>query len=105
VVPDAGDERCLRSDDHEVYLPLAAKAEEALDVVDAERMAAREPGDAGVPGRSVQLLERLALRDLPGERVLAASRPHDQDSHPAESKPGGGWFERMAKSGMEASHV
>jgi hypothetical protein len=72
VVGHARDEGSLRADYHEVDLVLAAQPEQPFDVVDAKRMAARESGDSGVPRRRVQLLERLAPRDFPRERVLAA---------------------------------
>jgi hypothetical protein len=71
---------------------LAAEAEEALDVVHADRVAAAERRDPGIPGRRMQLCQPLALRDLPGERVLAAAGSQDQDLHVGEFKVDGGCF-------------
>ena len=64
-------------------------------------MAAAERGDAGVPGRCVELVERLALGELPGERVLAPPRTDNQHFHEPESKTGGGWFEGALKGRMQ----
>ena len=92
LVRDARDERRLGADDDEVDLVLAAEAEEALDVVHADRVAAAECRDPGIPRRRMQLRQPLALRDLPRERVLAAARPQDQHLHVGEFKAAGGCF-------------
>jgi hypothetical protein len=64
-------------------------------------VATAERGDAGVPGRCVELVERLVLGELPGERVLATARTDDQYLHEPESKTGGGWFEGALKGRMQ----
>ena len=92
LVRDARDERRLGADDDEVDLVLPAEAEEALDVVHADRVAAAERCDPGIPRRRMQLGQPLALRDLPRERVLAAARPQDQHLHEGEFKVAGGCF-------------
>ena len=50
-------------------------------------MAAAEGGDPGIAGRGVELRERRALRELPGERVLACARPDQQHLHAASLVP------------------
>src|SRR4029079_10713895 len=92
LVRDARDERRLRADDDEVDLVLSAEAEEALDVVHADRVAAAERRDPGISPRRMQLSQPLAPRDLPRERMLAAARPQDQHLHEAEFKVAGACF-------------
>src|SRR6187551_3456902 len=92
LVRDARDERGLGADDDEVDLVLPAEAEEALDVVHADRVAAAERCDPGIPRRRMQLVQPLALRDLPRQRVLAATRPQDQHLHEGEFKVAGACF-------------
>ena len=60
--------------------------EEPLAVLGAHRMAGAERGDAGVPGRRVQLAEPRALRELPRERVLAAAGADEEHVHGGESR-------------------
>src|SRR4051794_8284993 len=92
LVRDACDKRRLGADDDEVDLVLAAEAEQALDVVHADRVAAAERRDPRISRRRMQLRQPLALRDLPRERVLAAARPQDQHLHEGEFKVAGGCF-------------
>ena len=54
-----------------------------LGVVGAERMALGDGRDSRVPGRRVQLGQRRRLRELPGKRVLAATRSQDENAHRA----------------------
>jgi hypothetical protein len=82
-VRQARHERRLRPDDGEVDRQLATEAEQTFGIFRADRMALAEPGDAGVPGRSVQSLEARALGELPGKRVLATPGADDQDPHAA----------------------
>jgi hypothetical protein len=49
----------------------------------------------------VQLCERVALGELPRERVLSTARADDQYLHPRESRAGFGWFEGGPLSGIE----
>ena len=48
-----------------------------------------ERRDPGVAGRRVELGERRALRELPGERVLARTRADEKHLHAGESTRGG----------------
>src|SRR5205807_7043415 len=73
--------RRLRPDDNEVDAELSAEREQPLRVARADRMAFTEARDPGVPGRGMKCLEPRALRELPGERVLATAGPNDQDPH------------------------
>ena len=93
LVRDARDERRLRSDHREVDLERAVPAEQPLAVVRPNRVARPERGDAGIPGRRVQLLEQRALAQLPGQRVLASPRADDQHPHAPESCKPLGVFE------------
>ena len=76
-----GDERCLRADDDEVDAKLPAEREQPLRIAGTNRVAFAEARDPGVPGRGVERFEARALRELPGERVLATAGPDDQDPH------------------------
>ena len=80
---------------------LAAEAEEAFDIVDADRMTPAERGDSRVPRRRMKLAEGFALSELPRERVLATARTDDQCIHERESKTGAGWFEGALKGRMQ----
>jgi hypothetical protein len=62
-------------------LVLAAEPKQAFDVIHPDRVAAAQRRDPRIAGRCVQLGESPALRDLPGERMLAAARPQDQHVH------------------------
>src|SRR4029079_6300207 len=75
LVRDARDERRLRADDDDVDIVLSAEAEEALDVVHADRVAAAERRDPGIPRRRMQLSQPLAPRGPPPQRILAAAPP------------------------------
>jgi hypothetical protein len=61
-------------------------------------MAAPELRDSRIAGRCVQLVQPLALRDLPGERVLAAPGPQDQHFHEGEFKVASGCFKYLARA-------
>ena len=86
MIGDPGDEGCFGADDDEVDVVLAAEPEQAFHVIHADGMAAGERPDAGVPRCCVELLERVARGDLPGERVLTTAGPHHQDLHASESR-------------------
>ena len=58
-----------------------ANATSPSRIVDHEVQAARVARDARVAGRGPQMLEQRALRDLPGQRVLATAGADQQDSH------------------------
>src|SRR3954454_6093991 len=92
LVSHAGDERRLRPDHDKVDLVLAAEAEKALDIVEADRMAPAERGDSRVSGRSVKLRQGRALGDLPGKRMLASARAHHENVHVRESRSLAGGF-------------
>src|SRR5207237_736949 len=59
----------------------ALSRRESVGVLRPDRMAMANPGDPRVSRRSMQLFAVLALGQLPGERVLAPARPHDQNLH------------------------
>ena len=80
-VGHAGDERRLRPDDDEIEVERAREVEQAVGVLRAHRMARAVARDAGIAGGAVQLGEARALRQLPGERVLASAGPHDEHLH------------------------
>ena len=82
-VGDAGHERHLGTDHDEVDRERAREREQALRVLRVHRVARPETGDPRVTGRGVQLGQPRALRELPGERMLAPARPHDQNLHVA----------------------
>ena len=88
ATPD--DERHLGPDHDEVDRERAREREQALGVLRVHRVARPEPGDPRVAGRGVQLGEPRALRELPGERVLAPARPHDQNLHAPDANGGVG---------------
>ena len=67
-----------------------ASAEQPLGVLRAHRVALSEPGDPRVAGRGVQLGQPRALRELPGKRVLAPARPHDENLHSPDANGGVG---------------
>ncbi len=83
LVGEAGHERRLRPDDDEVDLELARERDERRGVLGPDGMALRERRDARVARGRVQLGERRAAGDRPGERVLPAPRSDDEDLHPA----------------------
>jgi len=53
-------------------------------------MTGADPRDSGVSGRGVQLLELWALSKLPGERMLPATRSHEQGFHRSQCFKGAG---------------
>ena len=75
----------FRAHDDEVDLERARQVEQAFAVLGAHGMARPVLGDAGVSGRRVQLREPFALRELPGECVLAAAGADDEDLHGLDS--------------------
>ena len=83
-VRDARDERRLGADHDELDLAASGRARAGVSASSApQRMAGREPGDARVPGRGVQLADLGRGGELPDERVLASSGSDDQHVHPA----------------------
>jgi hypothetical protein len=80
-VCDARDERRLRPHDDEVDPEEPGEAEEALPVIGRDGVAGRERGDPGVARRRVELGQRGRRREPPGEGVLAAAGPDDEDAH------------------------
>jgi len=74
-------ERKLRPDHDEVHLEGTREPEQTLSIVRPNRVTVSQSGDPGVSGRGMQLRQRRRLRQLPGKRMLATSRPDDEDSH------------------------
>ena len=89
-VRDAGHERHLGTDHDEVDRERARKREQTLRVLRMHRVARPEPRDPRVAGRRVQLGQPRALRELPGQRMLAPARPHDQNLHSPDANGGVG---------------
>ena len=85
LVGDAGDERRLRPDHDEVGAERPRQLEQALAVLRADRVALTDPGDARVPGSRMDLLDRRALRELPGKRMLPPAGADDEDFHAAQA--------------------
>lgn len=83
LVRDAGDERRFGADDDELRRQRHREPEQAVAVVGANRVAPAEAGDAGIAGGGVQLGQRRALRESPGERVLARAGADEEDAHAA----------------------
>src|SRR5438105_1374893 len=84
VVRHARDERRLRPDDDEIDTELPSEREQTLGVLRPDRVAVTEPRDPGVARRGLELFERGALPERPGQRMLAAAGSDDQHLHAAE---------------------
>ena len=78
------DEWRLGADHNQVDLERRAQSQQTLDIDRPKWMAVAEARDPGVARRCMELLEPRALGQFPGERVLAAARPHQQDLHHAQ---------------------
>jgi hypothetical protein len=87
-MPLCRDEWRLGADDGEVDVERACETEQSLGVLGPHRVAVAESSHPGVPRRAVQLHEAGALRELPRERVLATSGPHDEHLHAPGSYSG-----------------
>ena len=73
-------QRRLGADDHQVDVAApAAKPASPVGVVDADSTQRGVARDPGLPGAAYSVLDERALRDLPGERVLAAAAADEQD--------------------------
>src|SRR5204862_1624280 len=88
LVGEARDERRFRPDDDEVDLVLAAEREQALPILGADGVAVPDRRNARVAGGGVQLVAPSALRQFPGERVLAAARAHHENLHASSVSKG-----------------
>src|SRR6185295_20133245 len=87
LVGHARDERRLGPDHDEVDSERDREAEQPLAVDGPYRMACAEPRDAGIARCGVQLAERGAPGDPPGERVLARARADEEHLHAASLLP------------------
>ena len=77
-----GDQRRLRADHHEVDLVVARqKATTAAWSADVERDELGVLGDAGIARRREEPRQLRRLRELPGERMLAAARADEEHIH------------------------
>jgi hypothetical protein len=81
LVGHTGDKRRFRPDHDQVDLVLAAEREQPFAVFGSDRMALADLCDSGVPGCGVQFLALLALSELPGQGMLAPTRPRHQNLH------------------------
>jgi hypothetical protein len=84
-VDEPDDKRSLGADDDEVDPELTAEREQAFAILGAHRVALAEGRDPRVARGGVQLVDRRAPAELPGECVLAAAGPDDQHLHGSES--------------------
>src|SRR6185369_16080590 len=81
LVDDAEGQGQLGADDGEVHLQLFGEIGQLDDVGHADADAVRDPSDAGIAGRRVELFYEGRLAELPGERMLACPLPDDQYTH------------------------
>ena len=71
LVGDAGDERPLGPDHHEVDAERGREPEQAFGVVGTDRMAVPERSDPRITRCGVELGQQGALDEPPGEGMLA----------------------------------
>ena len=81
-IGDAGRQRRLRSDHHELRGVLPRQGDDRARI---QRIDARDPDvglgrDPGAPGRDQHLVDAGLAAQLPGERVLAAATADDEDA-------------------------
>ena len=87
LIRDARHEWRLGPDHDEVGADRPGELEQAVAVLRADRMALPELCDARIPGRGVNRVDRRALRELPGQRMLPPTGADDEDSHGASLVP------------------
>jgi hypothetical protein len=80
-VDNAQGERQLGAHDGEAGLLGLGQADHGVEVLQVDRNAAGDLGDAAVAGRANHLSDPLTALYRPGQRVFAASRTKDQDFH------------------------
>ena len=80
-IGDAGDERRLGPDDHELGIERPCEPEQPVAVVVRDGMAGGERRDARVAGGGVQLRQRGGRREPPRERMLATARADEENAH------------------------
>jgi hypothetical protein len=81
TIDDTVGERSFRSDDGEIDAALRSERCEAFDIVGRNRHALGRTGDAGGSGRRQRARHARIARDLPCQRMLAATGTDDEDSH------------------------
>ena len=77
------DERRLGADHDEARADRPGELEQAVAVLGADRVALPQLRDAGIAGRGMNLVDRRAPRELPGQRMLPSAGADDEDSHGA----------------------
>ncbi len=80
-VGDPGDQRRLRADDHQIDPEFHGQIGDRGAVHRVHLVQGRDGGDAGVPGRRVNLGHGRIQAQRPGQRVLAATGSDDEDLH------------------------
>jgi len=81
LLGEAGDERRLRPHHHEADRFLLAERRDRCVVGHVEDDARRHRRDAGIPRRTIELVEKGTLRELPGERMLASAAADQKHIH------------------------
>src|SRR5580765_6609003 len=81
LIGDARDEGRLGADHDEAGADRPRQLEQAVSVLRANRMTLAELRNAWIARRSVNLVDRRALRELPGQRMLPPAGADDEDSH------------------------
>ena len=72
-IPEAAHQRILRSADHHVYVLFHHSIEYQAEVPDTAWYSGCQGVDSGVAGKSVEISEKRALRNLPGEGMFPAA--------------------------------
>ena len=85
AVGQAGDQRHLGADHHQVGLDPLRQRRQAFEIGDGDVMQLGERGDAGIPGSGVQRRQFGRQAQFPGKRVLACPRSNHQNAHGSES--------------------
>ena len=84
-VGDPGDQRHLRSDDHQVGLPASGQGAGRRGVQHVQAVLLGHPGGAGVAGCAGQRGHRGVLGHGQDDGVLTSTGAHDEDAHEARS--------------------
>ena len=83
IVGEPGHQRRLGPDHHEADLLVLAEARDRAVIAHVERHALGDRRDAGIARRAIERVEQGALRELPGERMLASAAADQKHIHRA----------------------
>jgi len=81
IVGETGDEGRLSPDYHEADVLLLAEADYGIVIRNVEGDAFGNSRDPGIARRAIEPVEKGALLELPGERVLSPAGPDQQHIH------------------------